>query len=61
MVGISWATLNVWIARKKVKAPKLKLVGGVAKRLWTARDIARLRETKARIFGKGRGRRKVTK
>jgi excisionase family DNA binding protein len=54
--GIHLVTLQEWIAKGKVKAPKPTLVGAVGYRLWTARDVAVLLKTKKAIYRKGRGR-----
>jgi DNA-binding transcriptional MerR regulator len=48
--GITRATLQDWIKRGKVKAPKLTSVGNVSVRLWTASDIARLKAVKKKIY-----------
>jgi predicted DNA-binding transcriptional regulator AlpA len=55
-VGLDRITLQRWIAAKKVKAPKPVIRNGRAVRLWLPSDIERLRETKAKIHRKGRGR-----
>ncbi len=57
-VGITRVTLQRWIAKGKLKAPKPRLRNGVGLRLWTQPDVARLRAEKQRIYGKGRGRKK---
>src|SRR6266571_2234804 len=44
--GISRATLQVWIANGTVRAPKLRIVDGVAVRVWSNVDLARLRAVK---------------
>ena len=59
--GISRATLQVWIKAKTVRAPKTQLVEGKAVRLWTAADLERLRGVKAKIYRKGRGRKKANR
>jgi len=53
---VSRATLQVWIKDGKIRAPKTRIVEGKAVRLWTAADLVLLRETKKRIYRKGRGR-----
>jgi excisionase family DNA binding protein len=55
-VGITRATLQAWIADKKIKPPKPTLEGARAKRIWTVSDIAKLRSTKERIYWTGGGR-----
>jgi hypothetical protein len=60
-VGIDRITLQRWIAAKKVKAPKPVIRNGRAVRLWLPTDIQRLRDTKAKIHRKGRGRKPKAK
>lgn len=55
-VGISRATLYVWIAKRKVAAPKPKTLGGLSVRVWTVGDVAGLRKAKAQVYWKGQGR-----
>jgi excisionase family DNA binding protein len=43
-VGIGRVTLQRWIRRGQVKAPKMVIRNGRALRLWFDRDIARLRK-----------------
>lgn len=57
--GISWRTLQRWIASGKLIAPKPTLVGAVGYRLWSAKDVASLVKKKKAIYQKGRGRRKA--
>jgi excisionase family DNA binding protein len=54
-VGITRATLQDWIKKRKVVAPRPTLRGAVAVRLWTREDIDRLRAVKKKIYWKGRG------
>jgi excisionase family DNA binding protein len=49
-VGITRATLQDWIKKRKFAAPKLDRVGNIRVRLWTASDVARLKKTKAEIY-----------
>jgi predicted DNA-binding transcriptional regulator AlpA len=51
--GITRATLQDWIKKKKVAAPKLQRLGKVGVRLWTASDVARLKAVKKEIYQKG--------
>jgi len=48
--GITRATLQDWIKKKKVAAPKLQRLGNVGARLWTASDVARLKAVKKEIY-----------
>jgi len=59
--GIGLSTLNVWIATGKLRPPKPVLVGALGMRLWGEADVARILATKARIYRKGRGRKKQSK
>jgi len=42
-LGISFPTINRYIADKKIPLPPLVKVGGVRIRLWSAADIERVR------------------
>jgi len=44
MTGIPRATLQFWIATKKITAPRLKLRNGKAVRLWNHAQIEKARE-----------------
>jgi excisionase family DNA binding protein len=55
-VGITRATLQAWIAKGKITAPRAQDLGKVRVRLWTESDIARLRGEKQRIYRKEMGR-----
>jgi predicted site-specific integrase-resolvase len=57
--GISWRTLQRWIASGKVNAPKPTLVGAVGYRLWSVKHVTNLMKRKKAIYQKGRGRRKA--
>jgi excisionase family DNA binding protein len=41
-LGVSLMTLQRYIAARKIKAPRLRTLGAVKARLWTARDIERV-------------------
>jgi excisionase family DNA binding protein len=60
-LGLDRITLQRWIAAKKVKAPKPIIRNGRAVRLWSAVDMKRLQEVKAKIHRKGRGRKPKAK
>ncbi len=55
-VGITRATLQAWIKKAKIKAPKPRLRNGRGVRLWTQADVARLQQAKERIYMKEMGR-----
>jgi predicted site-specific integrase-resolvase len=55
-VGIDRVTLERWIRDDKVKLPKTIVVGSRRFRLWTATDVERVRQLKAKNYCKGRGR-----
>ena len=42
-LGLSFTSLNRYIAAKKISLPPLVRVGGVQVRLWSDKDIARVR------------------
>jgi len=47
--GITRATLQEWIRKGVVEAPKLTIRNGRAVRLWTASDIAKLKAVEVPI------------
>jgi len=55
-VGITRVTLQAWIAKRKLKVPRTRIVNGRAVRLWTDSDLAALRNAKKKIYMKGLGR-----
>jgi predicted site-specific integrase-resolvase len=59
--GIAVMTLHRWVVAKKLKAPKLRIRNGRAVRLWGKADLARLRNVRRLIYGKGKGPRKGSK
>jgi excisionase family DNA binding protein len=48
-IGVPRATLQYWIKQKKLAAPKAKVLGGVAVRLWTSADVERARKLKGTL------------
>jgi excisionase family DNA binding protein len=50
VVGITRATLQDWIKKKKFAGPKLQRVGNISVRLWMASDVARLKAVKKQIY-----------
>jgi predicted DNA-binding transcriptional regulator AlpA len=48
-IGVPRATLQYWIKRKKIAAPKPRIRGGVAVRLWTPADVERARKLKGSL------------
>lgn len=55
-VGITRATVQAWIAAKKIRPPKATVLGNLTVRMWGVADVNMLREAKKRLYGKGRGR-----
>jgi hypothetical protein len=55
-VGISKLTLIRWLMAGKIREPRRVKQGGVELRLWTARDVERVRRYKLENYRKGRGR-----
>ncbi len=51
-------TLARWLRSGKLKEPRRIRDGGVDARVWTARDVERVRKWKAAHYRKGRGRKK---
>ena len=56
MIGINRVTLQRWLIDGKVKEPKKFSNGGVECRIWTTRDVERIRKFKRENYRKGRGR-----
>jgi predicted site-specific integrase-resolvase len=57
-VGISLMTLQRWIADGNIRPPELEIVNGRATRLWRIEDLERLKESKQKVYRRGRGRKK---
>ncbi len=57
-IGIHPITLEKWIRAGKVRPSKRVQVGGKAFRIWTARDVERVKKYKAAHYRKGRRRKK---
>ena len=57
-VGVHTITLERWLASGAIASPKRLQVGNRTVRLWTARDIKRVKQHKAQTYRKGRGRKK---
>ena len=58
MVGIHKVTLKRWLLDGKVREPRRISNGGIQARIWTDRDVERVRKYKAANYRKGRGRKK---
>jgi DNA-binding transcriptional MerR regulator len=59
-LGIARSTLELWIQKGKVK-PKTVTVGKLQYRLWTEREVDKIRRVKEKSYRKGRGRKKKPK
>lgn len=55
-VGVTRATLQIWIRARKFATPKTQLRNGVGIRLWTVSDVEKIRRYKHENYRKGRGR-----
>jgi DNA-binding transcriptional MerR regulator len=49
MTKIPRATLQFWIATRKIEAPRIRLLKGKAVRLWSPAQIERARELKGTL------------
>lgn len=60
--GVSRQAIHLWIRRKKIARPPLRIIGEKAARGWTTADVQRMRELKgaARPGPKGPRRRART-
>lgn len=56
LVGVGKTTLLTWLREGRVPEPKRVSQGGVEVRLWSDRDVERVRRYKEANFRKGRGR-----
>ncbi len=56
LAGITKVTLERWLAHGKIPRPKQIRIGARLFRIWTARDIQRVKQYKAAHYRKGRGR-----
>ncbi len=63
MVGISLATLHRWLlySEPRLREPRRMKNGGINIRIWTPRDVERVRKYKAAHYLKERGRKKKGK
>ena len=61
MVGIHIVTLERWIAAGKVKPSERVRVGSQTYRLWTTRDVEKVKKYKAAHYWEGRGVKKKSK
>ncbi len=55
-VGVSKLTLTRWLKAGRIKEPRHVKQGGIELRLWTNRDVERVRKYKKENYRKGRGR-----
>ena len=58
IVGINRVTLQRWLLDGKIREPRRIYNGGIDARIWTDRDVERVRKYKAANYRRGRGRRK---
>jgi excisionase family DNA binding protein len=56
MVGIGRMTILRWLKDGKIPEPRRIRNGGVDARIWTVRDVERVRSYKQENYRKGRGR-----
>jgi len=61
IVEVHKATLLRWLYAGSIPEPKRYRNGGVDFRIWTERDVERVRKFKAANYRKGRGRKKAQK
>ncbi len=61
MVGIHKVTLKRWLLSGKVGEPRRVGNGGIQARIWTARDVERVKKYKAAHYWEGRGQKKKKK
>lgn len=61
IVGVHKVTLQRWLLAGRIPEPKRVRMNGVEVRIWTNRDVERVRRYKERFYRKGRGRKKKSK
>jgi len=61
MLGVHKVTLKRWLISGKVGEPKRIGDGGIQARIWTDRDVERVRKFKEQNYRKGRGRKPKAK
>ena len=61
MIGVHKNTLLRWLYSGKIPEPKHRGNGGVDIRIWTDRDVKRVRKYKEKNYRKGRGRKPKAK
>jgi DNA-binding transcriptional MerR regulator len=49
VANVPRATLQFWIASRKISAPRVQLIGGKAVRHWTEADVERVRKLKGTL------------
>jgi hypothetical protein len=49
-VGITRVTVQKWIRKKMIRAPKLTVFANITVRMWTAADVKRLRLAKEELL-----------
>ena len=59
LIGVHRVTLEEWLRKAKIRKPKTLQVGNQRYRLWTDKDVERLRKYKDKFYRKGRGRKKT--
>ena len=61
MVSVHRVTLQTWLSTGKIKEPRRMKIGGFVVRIWTDRDVERVRKYKEKFYRKGRGRKPKAK
>ncbi len=56
MLGVHKVTLQRWLLDSKVREPRKVRIGSIESRIWTDRDVERVRKYKQENYCKGRGR-----
>ena len=56
MLDVHKVTLQRWLLDGKVREPKKVRIGNIESRIWTDRDVERVRKFKEQNYRKGRGR-----
>jgi hypothetical protein len=56
IVGINRVTLQRWLLDRKIAEPRRIRHSGIDARIWTGRDVERVKKFKQNNYCKGRGR-----
>jgi excisionase family DNA binding protein len=59
LLKITSGTLHRWIREKRIEAPPLQSLGRMQIRIWSKKDVDKVRRYKEHHYRKGRGRKRI--